>query len=167
MSELIESMLKLARVGRGEVQREPLDLSRMAGDVFAELRATEPGREVEVEIEPGLRATGDPVLVRSLLHNLLGNAWKFTRDRVHPRIEFGAGERNGEPAFYVRDNGIGFSQVYADKLFRPFQRVHVEEAFAGEGIGLASVKRIVERHGGHVAAEGREGEGATFWFTLP
>ena len=167
MSELIESMLKLARVGRGEVQREPLDLSRMARDIFAELRAAGPGREVEVEIMPDLRATGDPVLVRSLLQNLLGNAWKFTRDRTHPRIEFGAGERDGEPAFYVRDNGAGFSQAYADKLFRPFQRVHADEAFAGEGIGLASVKRIVERHGGNVAAEGKEGEGATFWFTLP
>jgi len=167
MSDLIESMLKLARVGRGEVQREPLDLARMARDIFAELRAAEPGREVEVEIVTDLRATGDPVLVRSLLQNLLGNAWKFTRDRAHPRIEFGAGDRNGQPAFYVRDNGIGFSQAYADKLFRPFQRVHAEEAFAGEGIGLASVKRIVERHGGNVAAEGREGEGATFWFTLP
>jgi signal transduction histidine kinase len=167
MSELIESMLKLARVGRGEIQREPLDLSRMAREIFAELRAAQPGREVEVEIAPDLRATGDTVLVRALLHNLLGNAWKFTRDRAHPRIVFAAGERGGEPAFYVRDNGIGFSQAYAGKLFRPFQRVHADEAFAGEGIGLASVKRIVERHGGNVAAEGKEGEGATFWFTLP
>lgn len=167
MSELIESLLKLARVGREELRREPLDLSRMARDVVGELRATEPGREVEVDIAPDLRATGDPVLVRALLQNLLGNAWKFTRDRARPRIVFAAGERGGETVFFVRDNGIGFSQEYADKLFRPFQRVHEGEAFAGEGIGLASVKRIVERHGGTVAAEGREGEGATFWFTLP
>ena len=167
MSDLIESMLKLARVGRGEMRREPLDLSRMAREILAELRAVEPGREVEVEIAPDLLATGDPVLVRALLQNLLGNAWKFTRDREHPRIVFAAGERNGEHAFYVCDNGIGFLQAYADKLFRPFQRVHADEAFAGEGIGLASVKRIVERHGGNVTAEGKEGEGATFWFTLP
>ena len=167
MSELIESMLKLARVGRGEVRRETLDLSRMARDILAELRAAEPGREVDAMIAPELRAMGDPVLVRALLQNLLGNAWKFTRDRARPHIEFAAGERRGERAFYVRDNGIGFSQAYADKLFRPFQRVHAEEAFAGEGIGLASVKRIVERHGGNVSAEGTEGEGATFWFTLP
>jgi light-regulated signal transduction histidine kinase (bacteriophytochrome) len=160
-------MLKLARVGRGEMRREPLDLSRMAREILAELRAVEPGREVEVEIAPDLLATGDPVLVRALLQNLLGNAWKFTRDREHPRIVFAAGERNGEHAFYVCDNGIGFLQAYADKLFRPFQRVHADEAFAGEGIGLASVKRIVERHGGNVTAEGKEGEGATFWFTLP
>ena len=166
MSELIESMLKLARVGRGELRREPLDLTRMAQDVVAELRAGDPGRVVTVDISPDLRGTGDPVLVRALLQNLLGNAWKFTRDRADARIEFAADERAGH-AFCVRDNGIGFSQAYADKLFRPFQRVHEGATFAGEGIGLASVKRIVERHGGIVAAEGREGEGATFWFTLP
>lgn len=166
MSELIESMLKLARVGREELRREPLDLSRIAGDIVAELRVCEPGRNVEVLVAPGLQGVGDPVLVRSLLQNLLGNAWKFTRDREHARIVFDAAD-GSPPVFRVRDNGIGFSQAYADKLFRPFQRVHEGEAFAGEGIGLATVKRIVERHGGSVYAEGQEGVGATFRFTLP
>lgn len=166
MGELIESLLKLARVGRDEVRREPLDLTRIAQDVVGELRAGDPGHPVEVFIAPHLAASGDPVLVRALLQNLLGNAWKFTRGAETPRIVFAAGDR-ADHAFFVRDNGVGFAQDYADKLFRPFQRLHEETAFAGEGIGLASVKRIVERHGGTVFAEGREGEGATFWFTLP
>lgn len=166
MGELIESLLKLGRLGRDELSREPLDLTRMAQDVVAELRAGDPGHRVEVFIAPDLAASGDPVLVRALLQNLLGNAWKFTRGREIPRIVFAASDR-GDHAFFVRDNGVGFAQDYADKLFRPFQRLHEETSFAGEGIGLASVKRIVERHGGTVFAEGREGEGATFWFTLP
>jgi signal transduction histidine kinase len=136
----------------------------MAAEIIAELRANEPGREVAVDIAPGLRATGDPSLVRNLLQNLIGNAWKFTRDRVDARVEFG---RDSEGAFFVRDNGAGFAQEYVDKLFRPFQRLHSQEQFAGDGIGLASVKRIVERHGGTIRAEGHPGQGATFRFTLP
>jgi len=163
MGSLIESLLKMARLGRGGLKPAALDLSRMAAEVVAELRSNEPGREVDVVIEPGLSATGDPHLVRNLLENLLANAWKFTRDQVQPRIEVG---RDGEE-FFVRDNGAGFPAAYADKLFRPFQRLHAQEQFAGDGIGLASVKRIVERHGGTIRAEGAEGEGATFHFTLP
>ena len=164
MGTLIESLLKMARLGRGGIKPVPLDLSRMCAEIAAELRANEPGREVMVEIAPGLQATGDPSLVRNLLQNLVGNAWKFTRDRVDARVEIG---RDGEGAFFVRDNGAGFAPEYADKLFRPFQRLHSQEQFAGDGIGLASVKRIVERHGGTIHAEGSLGAGATFRFTLP
>ena len=163
MGSLIESLLKMARLGRAGLKPARLDLGRMAADVVAELRANEPGRDVEVVIQPGLSADGDPHLVRNLLQNLLGNAWKFSRDCPHPRIEIG---RDGDE-FFVRDNGAGFPAEYADKLFRPFQRLHPQEQFAGDGIGLASVKRIVERHGGTIRAEGAQGQGATFRFTLP
>ncbi len=164
MGELIEALLKLARFGRMELRRERLDLSIIAAEVAADLRAAEPGHEVEVKIAPQLVASGDPVLVRSMLQNLLGNAWKFSRGRIDARIEVG---REDDGSFFVRDNGSGFEQKYADKLFRPFQRLHSEAEFAGDGIGLASVKRIVERHGGAIRAEGAPGHGATFWFTLP
>ena len=164
MGSLIESLLKMARLGRSGIKPVPLDLSRMAGDIVAELRGSEPGREVEVEIEPGLEATGDSSLVRNLLGNLLGNAWKFTAGRDGARIEFG---RNDDGSFFVRDNGAGFPAEYADKLFRPFQRLHSQEQFAGDGVGLASVRRIVERHGGTIRADGVQGSGAAFTFTLP
>jgi PAS domain S-box-containing protein len=164
MGTLIESLLKMARLGRGGIKPVTLDLSRMATDIVAELRATEPERDVDIRITPGLQVEGDQSLVRSLLQNLLGNAWKFTCDCNDARIEFGI-SAGGE--FFVRDNGAGFPQEYADKLFRPFQRLHSQEEFAGHGIGLASVRRIVERHGGLIRAEGSPGDGATFFFTLP
>lgn len=168
MGELIEALLQISRLGRAELRRERIDLSRMAVDVIDELRADDPTRDLTVRIVPGLVATGDAALLRNLLGNLLGNAWKFTRGREHAMIEFDAVDNaNGETEFYVRDNGAGFSQAYADKLFRPFQRLHSQEEFSGHGIGLASVKRIIERHGGRIRAEGREGEGAVFYFTLP
>jgi PAS domain S-box-containing protein len=167
MGELIDAILTISRLSRAELRREPVDLSRMAVDVLDELRAGDRNRDVEVRIAPALHATGDATLLRNLLGNLLGNAWKFTRMREHAVIEFGAVVHpEGDTEFYVRDNGAGFSQTYVDKLFRPFQRLHTQDEFAGHGIGLASVKRIIERHGGHVRAEGREGEGAVFYFTL-
>ncbi len=164
MGSLIESLLKMARLGRGGIHPVALDIGRMAAEIIGELRANDPGREVEVGIAPNLRAVGDASLVRNLLENLLGNAWKFTRDRHPARIEIG---REPGGAFYVRDNGAGFPAEYAGKLFRPFQRLHSQEEFAGEGVGLASVRRIVERHGGTIRAEGVEGQGSTFAFTLP
>lgn len=164
MGELIESLLKMSRVGRGGMNPVPLDLSRMAAEIIAELRVAEPDRRVEVEIAHELHAIADQGLVRSALQNLLGNAWKFSRDQPAARIEVGGSEA-GE--FFVRDNGAGFAQAYADKLFRPFQRLHSQDEFSGHGIGLASVKRIVERHGGTIRAEGAPGQGATFYFTLP
>lgn len=163
MGELIDALLKLSRFGRSELKLELLDLSHIAAEIAAELSAGEPAREVAVDIAPDLQAMGDPVLVRSLLQNLIGNAWKFTRGRDDAHIEFAA---NGAGEFFVRDNGVGFNPAYADKLFRPFQRLHDDTGFTGDGIGLASVKRIVERHGGTIRAEGREGEGASFYFTL-
>ena len=168
MGELIDALLKMSRVGRGEMRLERLDISRLAAEVVEELRLAAPERKVDVVIAPGLAVEGDAALVRNLLGNLLGNAWKFTRDREDARIEIGTrGVEEGMVEFFVKDNGAGFTQDYADKLFRPFQRLHRQEEFAGHGIGLASVKRIVERHGGEVRAEGRDGEGATFYFTLP
>ncbi len=164
MAELIDSLLKMSRVGRGGMTPVPLDLDRIAAEVLAELRASEPERQVDVRIESPLHVVADQGLVRSLLQNLLGNAWKFSKDRPIARVEVGRNER-GE--FFVRDNGVGFAQEYADKLFRPFQRLHSQDEFGGHGIGLASVKRIVERHGGTIRAEGVPGERATFYFTLP
>lgn len=164
MSELIEALLKVSRVARGDLVPEHLDLSKMANEIVGELRTVEPDRDVDVDIAPNLFAHGDRALVRSLLQNLLGNAWKFTRDRERALIEFGR-EDDGA-TFYVHDNGAGFDQAYVDKLFRPFQRLHEDAKWAGEGIGLATVKRIVERHGGMIFASGRPGKGAAFSFTL-
>lgn len=174
MGELIDSILKMSRLGRGDLKPVRVDLSRIAAEVVAELRRDQPEREVDVVIAPELTAHCDPTLLRNLMQNLLDNAWKFTRGREGARIEFGAGtlpaatdREDGNHAFFVRDNGAGFAPEYADKLFRPFQRLHSQEDFSGHGIGLASVKRVIDRHGGQLRAEGRVGEGATFWFTLP
>ncbi len=168
MDDLIEALLKMSRVGRSPLTLASLDLTRLALDVVAELRMAHPQRVVTVEVEPGLRAVGDAALVHNLLQNLIGNAWKFTAGTPDARILVGADEGLGEQAaFHVTDNGAGFPPEYAGKLFRPFQRLHNQEQFDGHGIGLASVKRVVERHGGTVSAEGRPGEGATFRFTLP
>ncbi|HEY0505158.1 MAG TPA: CHASE domain-containing protein [Lysobacter sp.] len=167
MGELIDALLKMSRVSRGELRLERIDLSRLASEVVEELKVGDSKRQVDVRIQPDLYVIGDAALLRNLLGNLLGNAWKFTRDRLDACIEFGAvvGEEGLE--YFVRDNGAGFAQDYVDKLFRPFQRLHHNDDFAGHGIGLASVKRIVERHGGSIRAEGMVGRGATFWFTLP
>ncbi|GAB1596018.1 CHASE domain-containing protein [Lysobacter claricitrinus] len=164
MGELIDSMLQLARLSRSALKVEMVDLSRVATELVEELHVSEPTRQVDARIQPGLEVEGDATLLRNLLQNLIGNAWKFTRDREPAVIEFGMAP-SGE--YFVRDNGAGFSQDYVDKLFRPFQRLHTEEHFAGHGIGLATVRRIVERHGGTIRAEGEVGEGATFYFTLP
>lgn len=168
MGELIDALLHMSRLARSELKLDRIDLSRMAGEVVEELRTSDPQRSVEVAIEPGLQVVGDAALLRNLLANLLGNAWKFTRGNPAARIEFAAqSNAQGMPEFYVRDNGAGFAQEYVGKLFRPFQRLHTDSDFPGHGIGLASVKRIVERHGGTIRAEGVEGQGATFTFTLP
>ena len=163
MDALIDALLKMSRISRGEFKRTPLDLGRMAVDVLTELRQSEPEREVAVRIAPDLHADGDAALVRNLVENLLGNAWKFTANTARATIEFGV-EPGG--VFYVADNGAGFNADYAGKLFKPFQRLHRDDEFKGHGVGLASVRRIVERHGGTISAEGRPGGGATFRFTL-
>jgi light-regulated signal transduction histidine kinase (bacteriophytochrome) len=167
MSELIDALLGLSRVTRAELQRESIDLSAMAEAVAAELRLRDPTRPVDFDIVPTLTATGDVRLLRVVMENLLGNAWKFTAKQAQARIEFGVQtEPDGAPAFFVRDNGAGFDTTYVDKLFGAFQRLHRVSEFPGTGIGLATVQRIIHRHGGRVWAEGEVGQGATFYFTL-
>jgi PAS domain S-box-containing protein len=167
MGALIDDLLDLARISRAEMHHEKVDLGAMAAKVGASLRAADPERAVELRIAPDLHATGDPRLLRVVLDNLLGNAWKFTRDQPHPVVEVGASGVDGARRIYVKDNGAGFDMAYVDKLFGPFQRLHHVHEFEGTGIGLATVQRIVRRHGGEVWAEGRLGEGATISFTLP
>jgi light-regulated signal transduction histidine kinase (bacteriophytochrome) len=167
MGELIDDMLGLARVTQRGISLEPLDLSTMALATIAELRRLDPDRTVEIGIQPGVMAFGDKGLVRILFENLLGNAWKFTSKTPSPRITFGtelAGD--GRTAFAVRDNGAGFDMAYADKLFQVFQRLHLVQDFPGTGVGLATVARVVKRHGGKVWCEGKEKSGACFYFTL-
>ena len=167
MGKLIDDLLNLSRLTRGELHAEEVDLSALAEGVVEELRASEPARSVRWVIAPGVRAPGDPRLLRVVLENLLGNAWKFTGKRPTARIEFGAVTTpEGDPAFFVRDDGVGFDMAYGDKLFGAFQRLHPADQFEGTGIGLATVQRIVRRHGGRVWAEGRVEQGACFYFTL-
>ena len=166
MGHLIDDLLNLSRMTRSEMRRESVDLSALVEGVVEDLRGTSPEHEVDVIVEEGLVVNGDESLLRVALENLLGNAWKFTRDRARPRIEFGTLEHEDTPAYFVRDNGVGFDMAYADKLFGAFQRLHSTGEFEGTGIGLATVQRIIHRHGGRVWAEGNIGSGATFFFTL-
>jgi light-regulated signal transduction histidine kinase (bacteriophytochrome) len=145
---------------------EAVDLSQLAAEIAAELAEAEPGRAVEWSIAAGVAATCDAGLIRAVLANLLGNAWKYTGKREVARIAFGVEAGSGEPVYYVRDNGVGFDMKFADKLFGAFQRLHSPADFPGTGIGLATVARIVHRHGGRVWGEGRPGEGAVFNFCL-
>jgi two-component system NtrC family sensor kinase len=167
MGELIDDLLELSRVSSRDLRRQPADLSGMAGAVVDALRQHEPERRVEVVIGAGVTAEADHGLIRVLLENLLGNAWKFTARSDAPRIEFGAELQDGGWVYFVRDNGAGFDMAYAKKLFRPFQRLHGEKEFPGTGIGLATVRRVVDRHGGRVWAEGAVDRGATVYFTIP
>jgi len=166
MAQLIDDLLALSRVTRREMSRQQVDLSALAEAVASDLRASGPARHVELHVAPGLVANGDPALLRVVLENLLGNAWKFTGKRPDARIEFGTAQRDGAMAFFIRDNGAGFDMAYADKLFVPFQRLHSTSEFPGTGVGLASVQRVIQRHGGRVWAEAEVGKGATFYFTL-
>lgn len=167
MGMLIDDLLQLSRVTRSSLKREHIDLSGIAASVAEELRKTEPARRVEFDLQQGLFAEADPGLLRVVMDNLLGNAWKFTGKKTDARIEFGLCDRDGENAFFVRDNGDGFNMNYVHKLFGAFQRLHGASEFEGTGIGLATVRRIIHRHHGRVWAEGKEGQGATFYFTLP
>jgi signal transduction histidine kinase len=168
MEELIDGMLTLGRVVAADMRRASVDLTALADDVAQDLRAADPSRSVELVVQDGLRAFGDATLLRAVLANLLGNAWKFTSHRADPRVEVGGRGREGDaPIFFVRDNGAGFDMTHAGKLFGAFQRLHRQDEFPGSGIGLATVERIISRHGGRIWAESRPGEGATFLFTLP
>ena len=166
MGKLIDGLLELSRVGRTEILKERVDLSALAAEVAVMLRENEPGRAVKVVIAQGLSAQGDKNLLRIVLMNLLGNAWKYTSRKEHPRLEFGETMVDGRHSFFVRDNGAGFDMAYSDKLFGTFQRLHGNE-YEGTGIGLATVKRIMERHCGTVWGESAVEEGATFYFSLP
>jgi signal transduction histidine kinase len=166
MATLIDDLLKLARVTRAEMRTEVVDLSKIAGDIVAELRRSTPERQVDFAIAQGLEARGDPRLLRVVLDNLLRNSWKYTAKQPRPRVEFAAAQENGERVFLVRDNGAGFDMQYADKLFGVFQRLHSDADFEGTGVGLATVRRIINRHGGRIWAESAVDRGATFYFTL-
>jgi light-regulated signal transduction histidine kinase (bacteriophytochrome) len=148
------------------MRREKVDLSKLAFQIIKELKETSPEREAEIIIQDKMFVRGDSPLLREMLTNLLGNAWKFTSNSTPARIEFGSIEKDGEMVFFIKDNGAGFDNKYVDKLFIPFQRLHSITEFAGNGIGLANVKRIIERHGGIIWAEGKVEKGATFYFKL-
>lgn len=167
MGELIDELQKLASVSRHTLRIEHTDVSAIAQEILDELAATGSGRVVQSHVEPDLTADADPVLIRNALQNLLTNAWKFTRDSQPALIHVGGRPHGDEKLFYVTDNGIGFEMAHAAKLFQPFQQLHRREGFEGSGIGLASVRRVVERHGGTVWAESSPGAGTTMFFTLP
>ena len=166
MSVLIDDLLNLSRVSRAPMRIERVLVSELAGAIAEELRHSNPARLVDFRIDSGLTASGDPSLLRVVLENLLGNAWKYTSKHERAVIEFGESEREGKAVFFVRDDGAGFDPRYADRLFGAFQRLHPESDFPGTGIGLATVQRIVRRHGGEVWAEGAVEQGATFYFSL-
>ena len=164
MSELIDDLLTLSRISRAPLSRAPVDLTAIAKDVAAHF---ERDRAIGVTVADGMTANADARLMRIVFENLLGNAWKFTANAAKPTVEVGVETVEDAPAFFVRDNGAGFDEAYASKLFAPFQRLHSDKEFAGTGIGLATVQRIVRRHGGRAWARAAVGEGATFYFTLP
>ena len=166
MAELIDDILKLSRVTRAEMSKKPVDLSVIAKSIATELKEREPNRQVEFIITEGLAAKCDKRLIKVVMNNLFYNAWKFTSKHTSARIEFGALNQENETTFFVRDDGAGFESAYAEKLFGAFQRLHTTKEFEGTGIGLATVQRIISRHGGKVWAEGAVEKGATFYFTL-
>ncbi|HEY3364660.1 MAG TPA: GAF domain-containing protein [Symbiobacteriaceae bacterium] len=166
MGQLIDALLQLSRVTRSEMQRETVDLSQLARVIVGDLQQSDPLRRVSVEIADGLSAKGDGRLLRVVLENLIGNAWKFTAKNPQAAIQFGQATVAGKPAFFVKDDGVGFKMDYAEKLFLPFHRLHSDKEFPGSGIGLATVHRIILRHGGQIWAESALGQGATFSFTI-
>jgi light-regulated signal transduction histidine kinase (bacteriophytochrome) len=167
MGRLIDDLLHLSRVTRSEMRRQPVDLTAMIAQIFAGLQRLEPNRLVEIVIAPGLHVDGDERLLRIALENLLNNAWKFTSKRPEARIEVGSEMQDGQLVFFVRDNGAGFDMEYSNKLFGAFQRLHSSSEFPGHGIGLATVQRIINRHGGNIWARAAIDQGATFYFTIP
>jgi PAS domain S-box-containing protein len=166
MGHLIDDMLQLSRLTRAEMLKEQVDLSALAQAIIERLKQDEPDRQVDFNIQAGLKAEGDSHLLEAVLANLLGNAFKFTGKTPSARIEFGQTESNGQPVFFIRDNGAGFDMAYSQKLFGAFQRMHKSSEFPGTGIGLATVQRVIHRHGGRVWAEAEVGKGAVFYFTI-
>jgi light-regulated signal transduction histidine kinase (bacteriophytochrome) len=167
MGRLIDALLSLARVTRSELTVERVDLSSVVRAAASQLASSEADRSVEMVVQDDVHADVDLPLARALVDNLVGNAWKFTSKVAAARVEFGFIEKFGARVFFIRDNGAGFDMAFASKLFGPFQRLHTEAEFAGTGIGLATVQRIVHRHGGDIWAEGSVNGGATFYFSLP
>ncbi len=167
MGHLIDDLLKLARVSRAELHPDQVDLSAIAKNIVDELRENNPQRNVVVNITSGLTSHGDAQLLRIALENLLNNAWKYTGKRTEAHIEFGMRTHNGEACYFIEDNGAGFDMAYASKLFGAFQRLHDAKDFPGTGVGLATVQRIIHRHGGHIWAEAAVDRGSVFYFTLP
>jgi light-regulated signal transduction histidine kinase (bacteriophytochrome) len=166
MGRIIDGLLGLGRVTQRDMQNQWVDLSQLARETATRLRQSQPERAVEFVIGEGLRARGDSDLLGAAIENLLANAWKFTRGRADARIEFGAERENGHTTYFVRDNGAGFDMAFSAKLFGVFKRLHNDREFEGTGVGLATVQRIVNRHGGRVWGEGKVGEGACFRFTF-
>jgi len=166
MAELIEDLLKLSRITKTDMDIVPVNLTRIAQAIIDELQKTHPQRIVNIKIAGSMEDSGDPRLIRIVLENLLGNAWKFTGKKTMAEIGFGSTTKDNKKVYFIRDNGAGFDMEYAERIFAPFQRLHSVEEYPGTGIGLATVKRIIHRHGGTVRAEGSPGEGATFYFTL-
>ena len=166
MAGLIDDLLKLSRVTRAELTREQVDLTSVALGIATDLQIAEPERRVEFDIADGLEAKGDPRLLRVVLENLFRNSWKFTSNHPQALIRFGVTRVENKQAYFVSDDGAGFDMAYADKLFGTFQRLHSTKEFEGTGIGLATVQRIIHRHGGRIWAEGNVDKGATFYFTI-
>jgi light-regulated signal transduction histidine kinase (bacteriophytochrome) len=166
MKRLIQALLELARLSRLELARAPLNLTELALQICEELKQEHPGREIALKIEPGMAADCDKRLLEIVLRNFLGNAFKFTGKEPRAQIEFGSQNHPAEKIYFIRDNGAGFDMAFAERLFGAFQRLHAQDDFAGTGVGLATVQRIVHRHGGRVWAESAVDKGATFYFTL-
>jgi light-regulated signal transduction histidine kinase (bacteriophytochrome) len=166
MAELIDDILELSRLTRLNIRNSEVNLSKIAEDCVYSLRSAEPGKNVDIEIESNVVAKGDEKLLRLVIQNLLGNAWKFASHCDNPVIKFGVVRNGSNETYYVQDNGVGFDMKYAKKVFGIFQRLHTREEFEGTGIGLASVERVISRHGGKVWVEAKPAQGATFYFTL-
>jgi signal transduction histidine kinase len=166
MIEMMDALLELSRAGRGAMVREEVDLSALAHEVAADLQNSAPERKVSFEIGDGFQVQGDPRLLKVVLQHLLGNAWKFSAPTENAVIRFYRTDWEGEAAFAISDNGVGFEATYTDKLFSPFQRLHAQQEFPGVGIGLAMAKKIISRHGGKIRADSELGKGATVTFTL-
>ncbi|HSG32673.1 MAG TPA: PAS domain S-box protein [Thermodesulfobacteriota bacterium] len=166
MSDLIDDLLNLSRLTRSDMEFADVNLSKLVSDKIDELKRIEPTRKIKVNIKNNVNVTGDPRLLNIAIENLIGNAWKFTSKSTNPMIEFGISNNSDKLIYYIKDNGAGFNMEYAGKLFGPFQRLHSDQDYRGSGIGLATVQRVITRHGGKIWAEGKEGKGATFFFTL-